>query len=105
MHNLIEMCYLGNGQLRKKVLEAGSGPDSKPQRGQNVTINLRTALSDGTAVSEENDLIFTLGDGDVIQVTASGVRTHVGTHLSLVCLLHKLGSAFTTHTYTLISAC
>ncbi|XP_053369721.1 peptidyl-prolyl cis-trans isomerase FKBP8 [Clarias gariepinus] len=58
---------LGNGQLRKKVLEAGSGPDSKPQRGQNVTINLRTALSDGTAVSEENNLIFTLGDGDVIQ--------------------------------------
>ncbi|MCJ8738020.1 hypothetical protein PDJAM_G00030750 [Pangasius djambal] len=58
---------LGNGQLRKKVLEAGSGPESKPQRGQNVTINLRTTLTDGTTVEEESNISFTLGDGDVIQ--------------------------------------
>ncbi|MCI4383792.1 hypothetical protein PGIGA_G00030720 [Pangasianodon gigas] len=58
---------LGNGQLRKKVLEAGSGPDSKPQRGQNVTINLKTTLTDGTTVEEESNISFTLGDGDVIQ--------------------------------------
>ncbi|XP_060797800.1 peptidyl-prolyl cis-trans isomerase FKBP8 isoform X2 [Neoarius graeffei] len=58
---------LGNGQLRKKVLEAGSGPDSKPQRGQNVTINLKTTLTDGSAVQEESNMCFTLGDGDVIQ--------------------------------------
>ncbi|XP_026803063.3 peptidyl-prolyl cis-trans isomerase FKBP8 isoform X2 [Pangasianodon hypophthalmus] len=58
---------LGNGQLRKKVVEAGSGPDSKPQRGQNVTINLKTTLTDGTTVEEESNVSFTLGDGDVIQ--------------------------------------
>lgn len=58
---------LGNGQLRKKVLETGSGPDSKPQRGQIVTINLKTTLTDGTTVEEESDFSFTLGDGDVIQ--------------------------------------
>lgn len=58
---------LGNGQLRKKVLEAGAGPDSRPQKGQNVTIHLKTALSNGTVVDELKDLSFTLGDGDVLQ--------------------------------------
>ncbi|KAL1251277.1 hypothetical protein QQF64_019073, partial [Cirrhinus molitorella] len=59
---------LGNGQLRKKVLEAGAGPDSRPQRGQNVTIHLKTTLTDGTVVEEQPNLSFTLGDGDVLQV-------------------------------------
>ncbi|XP_026873945.2 peptidyl-prolyl cis-trans isomerase FKBP8 [Electrophorus electricus] len=58
---------LGNGQVRKKVLDAGAGPDSKPQRGQIVTINLKTTLTDGTTADEESNLSFTLGDGDVIQ--------------------------------------
>ncbi|XP_066503326.1 peptidyl-prolyl cis-trans isomerase FKBP8 [Hoplias malabaricus] len=58
---------LGNGQLRKKVLEAGSGPDSRPQRGETVTINLKSTLTDGTIIEEESDISFTLGDGDVIQ--------------------------------------
>uniref|UniRef100_W5LEL0 peptidylprolyl isomerase n=1 Tax=Astyanax mexicanus TaxID=7994 RepID=W5LEL0_ASTMX len=58
---------LGNGQLRKKVLEPGSEPDSKPQRGQIVTINLKTSLTDGTTVEEESNISFTLGDGDVMQ--------------------------------------
>ncbi|XP_056304074.1 peptidyl-prolyl cis-trans isomerase FKBP8 [Danio aesculapii] len=58
---------LGNGQLRKKVLEAGAGPDSRPQKGQNVTIHLKTALTNGTVVDELTDLSFTLGDGDVLQ--------------------------------------
>ncbi|KAJ8419052.1 hypothetical protein AAFF_G00005510 [Aldrovandia affinis] len=58
---------LGNGQLKKKVLEAGSGPDSRPQKGQNVRINLKILLADGTSVVEEPSLSFTLGDGDVIQ--------------------------------------
>ncbi|KAK9967502.1 hypothetical protein ABG768_001900 [Culter alburnus] len=58
---------LGNGQLRKKVLEPGAGPDSRPQRGQNVTIHLKTSLTDGTVVEELPNLSFTLGDGDVLQ--------------------------------------
>ncbi|XP_048038991.1 peptidyl-prolyl cis-trans isomerase FKBP8 isoform X2 [Megalobrama amblycephala] len=58
---------LGNGQLRKKVLEPGAGPDSRPQRGQNVTIHLKTSLTDGTVVEELPNLCFTLGDGDVLQ--------------------------------------
>ncbi|XP_051765619.1 peptidyl-prolyl cis-trans isomerase FKBP8 [Ctenopharyngodon idella] len=58
---------LGNGQLRKKVLEPGAGPDSRPHRGQNVTIHLKTSLTDGTVVEELPNLSFTLGDGDVLQ--------------------------------------
>ncbi|KAM8746028.1 peptidyl-prolyl cis-trans isomerase FKBP8 isoform 1-T2 [Acanthopagrus schlegelii] len=58
---------LGNDQLKKKVLEAGQGRDSRPQKGQNVKINLKTYLKDGTLVEEQHDLCFTLGDGDVIQ--------------------------------------
>uniref|UniRef100_A0A671NXW1 peptidylprolyl isomerase n=1 Tax=Sinocyclocheilus anshuiensis TaxID=1608454 RepID=A0A671NXW1_9TELE len=59
---------LGNGQLRKKVVEAGAGLDSRPQRGQNVTIHLKTTLTDGTVVEELPNVSFTLGDGDVLQV-------------------------------------
>lgn len=63
------------------MLEAGSGPDSKPQRGQNVTITLKTTLSDGTTVADESSISFTLGDGDVIQVRSSEC---------LFCLLYVL---------------
>lgn len=65
---------LGNGQLRKKVLEAGAGPDSRPQKGQNVTIHLKTALTNGTVVDELTDLSFTLGDGDVLQALDLAVQ-------------------------------
>lgn len=59
----------GNDQLKKKVLEAGQGRDSRPQKGQNVKINLKTYTKDGTLVEEQPNLSFTLGDGDVFQVT------------------------------------
>lgn len=61
------MDVLGNGQLKKKVLKEGEGRDSRPQKGQNVKIRLKTSLVDGTLVEEKPDLTFTLGDGDVIQ--------------------------------------
>lgn len=65
---------LGNDLLKKKVLEAGEGQDSRPQKGQNVKINLKTYLKNGTLVEERPDLCFTLGDGDVIQVTMNNSR-------------------------------
>ncbi|XP_036378755.1 peptidyl-prolyl cis-trans isomerase FKBP8 isoform X1 [Megalops cyprinoides] len=58
---------LGNGQLKKKVLATGDGPDSRPQKGQNVQIHMKASLADGTVVADEPSLSFTLGDGDVIQ--------------------------------------
>ncbi|KAM8890620.1 peptidyl-prolyl cis-trans isomerase FKBP8 isoform 1-T3 [Synchiropus picturatus] len=65
---------LNNGLLKKKVLEAGEGRDSRPQRGQNVKINLKTLLRCGTLVAEQRELSFTLGDGDVIQVLDLSVQ-------------------------------
>ncbi|KAK7889669.1 hypothetical protein WMY93_025229 [Mugilogobius chulae] len=58
---------LGNDLLKKKILVPGKGRDSRPQKGQNVKINLKTTLKDGTLAMEKSDLSFTLGDGDVIQ--------------------------------------
>ncbi|CAL8396092.1 unnamed protein product [Boreogadus saida] len=58
---------LGNGMLKKKVLEAGQGRDSRPEKGQNVIIGLQTSLADGSLVEEPHSVSFTLGDGDVIQ--------------------------------------
>uniref|UniRef100_A0A3Q4A955 peptidylprolyl isomerase n=1 Tax=Mola mola TaxID=94237 RepID=A0A3Q4A955_MOLML len=65
---------LGNGQLKKKVLVAGGGRNSRPQKGQNVKINLKTYLKDGTLVEDQPDLCFTLGDGDVIQALDLAVQ-------------------------------
>lgn len=58
----------GNGQLKKKVTASGRGRASRPVKGQNVRIDLKTSLMDGTVVEEQPDFSFTLGDGDVIQV-------------------------------------
>ncbi|CAL8253866.1 unnamed protein product [Merluccius merluccius] len=65
---------LGSGMLKKKVLGAGQGPDSRPQKGQNVKISLKTFLADGTLVEECPALSFTLGDGDVIQALDLAVQ-------------------------------
>lgn len=65
---MIWSLWSGNDQLKKKVLEAGEGRDSRPLKGQNVKIHLKTHLKDGTLIEEQPDLWFTLGDGDVIQV-------------------------------------
>lgn len=58
---------LGNDLLKKKVLVPGQGRECRPQKGQNVKINLKTSLIDGTLVDEQSNLSFNLGDGDVIQ--------------------------------------
>lgn len=58
----------GNGLLKKKTLVTGQGVDSRPQKGQDVTIRLKATLEDGTVVEEEPALTFTLGDCDVLQV-------------------------------------
>ncbi|XP_063770805.1 peptidyl-prolyl cis-trans isomerase FKBP8 isoform X2 [Pseudophryne corroboree] len=58
---------LGSGVLRKKVLIPGKGAESRPKKGQDVTVCLKTTLEDGSAVEENVPLTFTLGDGDVMQ--------------------------------------
>ncbi|XP_041061175.1 peptidyl-prolyl cis-trans isomerase FKBP8 [Carcharodon carcharias] len=58
---------LGNGLLKKKVLVAGQNKEPRPQKGQNVIVQLKMTLEDGTEVEEDPTLCFTVGDGDVIQ--------------------------------------
>uniref|UniRef100_A0A4X1U438 peptidylprolyl isomerase n=1 Tax=Sus scrofa TaxID=9823 RepID=A0A4X1U438_PIG len=58
---------LGNGLLRKKTLVPGPPGSSRPTKGQVVTVQLQTSLENGTRVQEEPELVFTLGDCDVIQ--------------------------------------
>lgn len=58
---------LGNGLLKKKTLVPGQGVESRPQKGQDVTIRLKAMLEDGTVVEQDPALTFTLGDCDVLQ--------------------------------------
>lgn len=58
---------LGNGLLRKKTLIPGPAGSERPSKGQVVTVRLQTALENGTRVQDEPELLFTLGDCDVIQ--------------------------------------
>ncbi|XP_069505388.1 peptidyl-prolyl cis-trans isomerase FKBP8 isoform X2 [Ambystoma mexicanum] len=58
---------LGSGLLKKKILTPGKGVDSRPRSGQDVTVQLKVLLDDGTLVEEQPSLTFTLGDGDVLQ--------------------------------------
>ncbi|XP_028906185.1 peptidyl-prolyl cis-trans isomerase FKBP8 isoform X2 [Ornithorhynchus anatinus] len=58
---------LGNGLLKKKILVPGPPGAERPRKGQEVTIQFKMMLEDGTQVEEESSLTFTLGDCDVIQ--------------------------------------
>lgn len=60
----------GNGLLKKKTLVPGRGMESRPSKGQVVTVRLRVMLEDGSVVEEDPGLTFTLGDCDVLQVSA-----------------------------------
>ena len=58
---------LGTGQLKKKVLREGQGMDSRPDRGQVVTVRSIGRLPSGDEIDCHESLTFILGDGDVIQ--------------------------------------
>ncbi|ESO87592.1 hypothetical protein LOTGIDRAFT_127555 [Lottia gigantea] len=64
---------LGNGLLTKKVLVQGNGRESRPDRGDIVTLDIEGHLSDGTAVDKYTAFTFPLGEGDVIQALDLGV--------------------------------
>lgn len=57
--------------MKKKVLVAGQGRESRPTKGQDVIISLKVMLENGTVVEENPGLTFSVGDGDVIQVCTS----------------------------------
>lgn len=61
------MDILGNGLLKKRVLREGKGQDTRPDRGQRVTIQVAGRTEDGTGVDWNSSLEFILGEGEVIQ--------------------------------------
>ncbi|XP_043392019.1 peptidyl-prolyl cis-trans isomerase FKBP8 isoform X2 [Chelonia mydas] len=58
---------LGSGLLKKKTLVPGQGVESRPRKGQDVTVRLKVMLEDGSVVEDNPSLSFTLGDCDVMQ--------------------------------------
>lgn len=58
---------LGNGALRKIIMIKGQGAESRPKKGQDVTVKLQICLEDGSVAEDYVSLTFTLGDGDVMQ--------------------------------------
>lgn len=58
---------LGSGQLKKKTITEGE-PNTRPQRSDLCTISYTAKLDDGTVVEEEENLLFQIGDMELIQV-------------------------------------
>ena len=50
-----------------QVLQEGKGQDTRPDRGQVVTLQVAGCTEDGTAVDWNRNLEFILGEGEVIQ--------------------------------------
>lgn len=63
--------------LKKKTLVPGQGVESRPRKGQEVTVRLRATLEDGNVVEENPSLTFILGDCDVLQVGLGGIHPDV----------------------------
>ncbi|KAK7073188.1 Peptidyl-prolyl cis-trans isomerase fkbp8 [Halocaridina rubra] len=56
---------LGSGGLKKKIIRAGI-VDSRPMKGDTVVIQAQGKLEDGTEVDKHSQLMFTVGDSEVI---------------------------------------
>jgi len=50
-----------------QVLRQGKGQDTRPDKGQRVTIQVAGRTEDGTGVDWNSSLEFILGEGEVIQ--------------------------------------
>ena len=50
-----------------QVLREGKGQDTRPDKGQHVTIQVAGRTEDGTGVDWNSSLEFILGEGEVIQ--------------------------------------
>ena len=57
---------LGNGLLKKRVLKEGKGRDTRPEKGQIVTLRTAGRMEDGTGVDWNHGMEFIQGDMEVI---------------------------------------
>lgn len=63
--NIVDI--LGNSLLIKKINAKGLGRETRPERGDTVTIRFKAFLEDGTEVESTDNLTCVVGDGDVVQ--------------------------------------
>nr|XP_027232099.1 peptidyl-prolyl cis-trans isomerase FKBP8-like [Penaeus vannamei] len=56
---------LGSGDLKKKVIKPGV-IDSRPVKGDTVTVRAAGRLDDGKEVDVHDELTFTVGDSEVV---------------------------------------
>ncbi|MCL4137241.1 UNVERIFIED_CONTAM: hypothetical protein GTU68_045827 [Idotea baltica] len=59
------MDIIGSGGLKKKILKEGIC-ESRPSKGDSVTVKAQGRLEDGTEVEVLDDFVFTVGGGEVI---------------------------------------
>jgi len=57
---------MGSGNFKKKILKPGIGYDTRPERGDEVTVDIKYFLNQ-VLFEENQDLKFIVGDYDVIQ--------------------------------------
>ncbi|XP_071952399.1 peptidyl-prolyl cis-trans isomerase FKBP8-like [Antedon mediterranea] len=58
---------IGSGDLKKLVLKEGSGVDSRPRKGEIVTMRTNGQLEDGKIVDAHENFKFSVGEGDALQ--------------------------------------
>ena len=58
---------LGSGRLKKRILQEGDSSRGKPPRGASCTVNIIERLVTGEEVGTETELVFNVGESEVIQ--------------------------------------
>ena len=79
------LCYL-------QVLREGKGRDTRPDKGQRVTLQVAGRTEDGTGVDWHSSLEFILGEGEVIQGIIYTIRDTTSTSITckiLIMTVHK----------------
>jgi len=58
---------LGSGRLKKRILQEGDSSRGKPPRGASCTVHVIERLVTGEEVGTETELVFNVGESEVIQ--------------------------------------
>ena len=82
---------LGSGRLKKKIITEGNLDGGKPARGSSCTINYVERLESGDEVGREDDVIFVVGESELVQAFDLVVPLMYPGEVSRVKLEHAFG--------------
>ena len=82
---------IGSGRLKKKIITEGNLDGGKPARGSSCTINYVERLESGDEVGREDDVIFVVGESELVQAFDLVVPLMYPGEVSLVKLEHAFG--------------